>query len=150
MSNVVVISGNVVRDPSVSYTTGENSNAMARFTVAVQRDYKNAEGKYEADFPNVICFGQKAEFVSNYFHKGDRVEVQGQIRTGNYVSKKTGEKVYTTDVYVDSSGRVRKVGGNGSGEGEAPHSTAKNAQPKQAPDPFVNVPDGMDEELPFH
>lgn len=147
--NIVAISGNVVRDPVVSYTTGENSNAIARFTVAVQRDYKNAEGKYEADFPNVICFGQKAEFVSKYFHKGDRVEVKGQYRTGSYVSKKTGEKVYTTDVYVDISGNVKRVGGSNSEE-DAVGSTRKSAQPKQAPDPFVNVPDGMDEELPFH
>ena len=84
MANIVVISGNLARDPMVSYSTGEKSTCTVRFSVGVQRDFKNAEGKYDADFPNVVAFGNTAEFVNKYFHKGDRIEVIGQIRTGSY------------------------------------------------------------------
>ena len=140
MANVVIISGNIARDPMVNYTTGEKPTCTARFSVGVQRDFKNAEGRYDADFPNVVAFGKTAEFVEKYFHKGDRIEVIGQIRTGSYTNK-DGVKVYTTDVWAD---KVKFGGGKNSDAASAP------SQPSHQQPIDVNIPGNIDEELPFN
>lgn len=140
MANVVIISGNIARDPMVNYTTGEKPTCTARFSVGVQRDFKNAEGRYDADFPNVVAFGKTAEFVEKYFHKGDRIEVIGQIRTGSYTNK-DGVKVYTTDVWAD---KVKFGGGKNSDAASAP------SQPSRQQPVDVNIPGNIDEELPFN
>ena len=144
MANIVVISGNLARDPMVSQSTGEKSTCTARFSVGVQRDFKNAEGRYDADFPNVVAFGNTAEFVNKYFHKGDRIEVIGQIRTGSYTNK-DGVKVYTTDVYAD---KVKFGGGKNDGDNTATASVP--SQPRRQQNLDVNVPGNVDEELPFN
>lgn len=140
MANVVIISGNIARDPMVSYTTGEKSTCTTRFSVGVQRDFKNAEGRYDADFPNVVAFGKTAEFVEKYFHKGDRIEVIGQIRTGSYTNK-DGVRVYTTDVWAD---KVKFGGGKNS------DATPTQSQPSHQQQVDVNIPGNIDEELPFN
>ena len=110
MNNVCLI-GRLTKDPEVRYTTGENSNAMCRFTVAVQRDFKNAEGKYDADFISCVAFRKTAELLSKFFNKGSQISIQGNIRTGHYTNK-DGNTVYTTDVYVDKIGFVGSKGDN--------------------------------------
>ena len=114
--NKVIISGNIVRDPEIGYTSGENSNARTRFSIACQRRFKNAEGVYEADFPSVVAWGKTAEFVNKFFHKGDRIEVVGELRTGSYTNK-DGVKVYTTDVWATEVGFG---GSKNSGSSETP------------------------------
>lgn len=139
--NKVELVGRIVRDPEVRYSTGENATAIARFSVAVQRKFKNAEGKYEADFPNCTAFGKTAEFVEKWFHRGDMIGLTGHIQTGSYTNQK-GDKVYTTDVMVDE---VEFVGSKSTdNQGEAP------AQRPSA-DSFMNIPDNIDDEadLPF-
>lgn len=135
--NKVIISGNLTRDPDMHRTTGEKSTVSARFSVACQRRFKNSEGNYDADFPNVVAWGKDAEFVEKYFHKGDRIEVVGEIRTGSYTNR-DGQKVYTTDVYATE---VNFGGGKNNNNGAA--TTQKQD------DDFMNVPQGNEDGLPF-
>ena len=138
MNNVQLI-GRLVRDPEIKYSTGENSNAMCRFSIAVQRTYKNAEGNYDADFPSCIAFRKTAEFVNKYFHKGDMIGIIGHIMTGSYTNK-DGVKVYTTDVVADSVEFVGVKSASQSDGGDTSQSRDSS---------FVNVPEGTDEELPW-
>ena len=133
--NKVELVGRLTRDPEVRYTQGENASAIARFSVAVNRRYKNNEGNYEADFINCVAFGRSGEFIEKYFKKGMAIGISGRIQTGNYTNK-DGVKVYTTDVVVEEAEFVESKNNGGS---SAPSS-----------DGFMNIPDGIDEELPFN
>ena len=133
--NVVTLTGRLVKDPEVRYTNGGMS--VAKFTVAVDRDFKK-EGGQTADFPSVVAFGKTAEFIEKYFSKGKRIEIVGRLQTGSY-EKDDGTKVYTTDVLAErvGFGESKSVGGS-----QEPKS-------KPAGNGFVNVPDNLDGELPF-
>lgn len=100
--NKVVIIGRFTRDPEIKYTTGENATATARFSLAVNRRFKNKEGNYDADFINCVAFGKTAEFIEKYFTKGMAIGITGRIQTGSYTNKE-GQKVYTTDVVVEET-----------------------------------------------
>ena len=100
--NKVIIIGRFTRDPEVKYTTGENATATARFSLAVNRRFKNKEGNYDADFINCVAFGKTAEFIEKYFTKGMAIGITGRIQTGSYTNKE-GQKVYTTDVVVEET-----------------------------------------------
>lgn len=144
--NKVELVGRIVRDPEVRYSTGENATAIARFSVAVQRKFKNAEGNYEADFPSCTAFGKTAEFVEKWFHRGDMIGLTGHIQTGSYTNQK-GDKVYTTDVMVDE---VEFVGSKGTSNQSTGNQGEASAQRPSA-DSFMNIPDNIDDEadLPF-
>ena len=100
--NKVIIIGRFTRDPEIKYTTGENATATARFSLAVNRRFKNKEGNYDADFINCVAFGKTAEFIEKYFTKGMAIGITGRIQTGSYTNKE-GQKVYTTDVVVEET-----------------------------------------------
>lgn len=100
--NKVIIIGRFTRDPEIKYSTGENANATARFSLAVNRRFKNKEGNYDADFINCVAFGKTAEFIEKYFTKGMAIGITGRIQTGSYTNKE-GQKVYTTDVVVEET-----------------------------------------------
>lgn len=100
--NKVIIIGRFTRDPEIKYTTGENATATARFSLAVNRRFKNKEGNYDADFINCVAFGKTAEFIEKYFTKGMAIGITGRIQTGSYTNKE-GQKVYTTDVIVEET-----------------------------------------------
>ena len=100
--NKVVIIGRFTRDPEIKYTTGENATATARFSLAVNRRFKNKEGNYDADFINCVAFGKTAEFIEKYFTKGMAIGITGRIQTGSYTNKE-GQKIYTTDVVVEET-----------------------------------------------
>lgn len=100
--NKVIIIGRFTRDPEIKYTTGENATATARFSLAVNRRFKNKEGNYDADFINCVAFGKTAEFIEKYFTKGMTIGITGRIQTGSYTNKE-GQKVYTTDVVVEET-----------------------------------------------
>ena len=100
--NKVIIIGRFTRDPETKYTTGENATATARFSLAVNRRFKNKEGNYDADFINCVAFGKTAEFIEKYFTKGMAIGITGRIQTGSYTNKE-GQKVYTTDVVVEET-----------------------------------------------
>ena len=100
--NKVIIIGRFTRDPEIKYSTGENATATARFSLAVNRRFKNKEGNYDADFINCVAFGKTAEFIEKYFTKGMAIGITGRIQTGSYTNKES-QKVYTTDVVVEET-----------------------------------------------
>lgn len=139
--NVVNLIGNFTADPDVRNTNGKT---VTRMTLAVNRKFKNAEGRYDADFISCVAFDKNAEFIEKYFRKGMKIGITGRIQTGSYTNR-DGQKVYTTDVIVDSSEFVERQSQQ-SNEPTAPRDTASNATDS---DGFMNIPEGIDEELPF-
>ena len=124
--NKVILMGRLTRDAEIRYAQGDNSLAIARFSLAVDRRYsKNAE-EQSTDFINCVAFGKIAEFFERFGRKGTKFVVEGRIQTGSYTNK-DGQKVYTTDVVAD-----------------------RPAPSQAAGDGFMNIPDGIDEELPFN
>lgn len=119
-SNTVVMIGRLVRDVDIRFSQGENSTAIARFAIAVDRGRKNAEGKYESDFPTCVAFGSTAEFIQKYFHQGNKIAVCGELRTGSYTNKE-GQKVYTTEINVDKVDFVERAS-EANGDGSAPQA----------------------------
>ena len=146
--NKVVLVGRLTRDPEIRYSQGENSMAITRYTVAVDRRFRrnNNDGQ-DADFIPCVAFGKAAEFAGNYFKKGMRVSVSGRIQTGSYTNRE-GQKVYTTDVVIEDqefaeskAASLTNGGGAGSGNG--------GTKPETDDAGFMNIPDGIDDELPF-
>ena len=143
--NKVMLVARLCRDPEVRYTQGENASVIARFSVAANRRFKNAEGNYEPDFINCVAFGKTAEFIEKYFKKGMAIGITGRIQTGNYTNK-YGVKVYTTDVVVEEAEFVESKNGSSA---SATYNTSSNSSTTSG-DGFINVPDGIDEDLPFN
>lgn len=132
--NKVELVGRLTKDPVVNM--GNNGTSIARITVACDRKFKS-EGQPTADFIGCVAFGKAAEFLEKYFKKGMRIGLTGRIQTGNYTNN-DGQKIYTTDVIVEE---VEFVESKGS-------SDQKTAAPNQ--DGFMDIPDGIEEELPFN
>lgn len=99
--NKVILCGRLTKDPDVRYSQGENSMAIARYNLAIDR-YK--EG---ADFPSCVALGKQGEFAEKHLKKGMKILVEGRIQTGSYKNK-DGQTVYTTDVIVDRHEFVEK------------------------------------------
>lgn len=153
--NVVVLMGRLTRDPEVRYSAGENPLAIARYTLAVDRRVRR-DGEQTADFISCVAFGRSAEFAEKYFHQGIRITVSGRIQTGSYTNRE-GVKVYTTEVVVDNQEFAEsKAASDASREAYArTQSAAPQPAPAPAPasipdDGFMNIPEGIDEELPFN
>jgi len=143
--NKCMLVGRLTRDPEVRYSQGENTSTIARFSIAINRRFKNAEGNYEADFINCVAFGKSGEFVEKYFRKGMAIGVTGRIQTGSYTNK-DGVKVYTTDVVVEEAEFVES---KGSGTNSLSANSAAQATVNQAG--LMNIPDGVEDEgLPFN
>lgn len=140
--NKVILMGRLTRDPDVRYTQGEEPMAIARFTLAVDRRGRR-DGEASADFPSCVCFRRTAEFIEKYAHQGTKLVVVGRIQTGSYTNR-DGQKVYTTDVVVEEAEFA-----------ESKAAADRNAQQTPPPSPdtgadgFMNIPDGIEEELPF-
>lgn len=144
--NKVVLMGRLTRDPEVRYSQGESSLAIARYTLAVNRTFRRNGDAQEADFINCVVFGKSGEFAEKYFKQGTKVLVAGRIQTGSYTNK-DGQKVYTTEVVVEEQ-EFAESKGSGS---EGGYQQASRPTPSQAAgDGFMNIPDGIDEELPFN
>ena len=135
--NRVILIGRTTKDAEVRYAQGSNT-AVAKFSLAVDRKFKK-DGEPTADFINCTAFGKTAEVIEKYVHKGTKIAVTGRIQTGSYTNK-DGQRVYTTDVMLE----------------ELEFCESKNNQnnsqpaPKPSPDGFMNIPDGVDDELPFN
>ncbi|MEF9916748.1 MAG: single-stranded DNA-binding protein [Lachnospiraceae bacterium] len=144
--NKVILIGRLTRDPEVRYSQGENSLAIARYTLAVDRRFKR-DGEATADFINCVVFGKSAEFSEKYFRQGLKVVVSGRIQTGSYTNKE-GVKVYTTEVVVEEQefAESKAASESNAGHYQASPSPSPSAD---AGDGFMNIPDGIDEELPF-
>ena len=136
--NKVILTGRLTRDPDVRYTSGDKPMALARYTLAVDRRFKR-DGEATADFIGCVAFGRSAEFAEKYLRQGMRIVVAGRIQTGSYTNK-DGVKVYTTDVVVDDQECA-----------ESKKDTTSNKAPVTTDSVgFMNIPEGIDEELPFN
>lgn len=133
--NKVILMGRLVRDPDVKYKQGQSQIAVARFTLAVDRRYKN-ENEQSADFISCIAFGKIGEFAEKYLNKGIKIVIDGHWKTGSYTNK-DGQKVYTNDCIVEN----------------IDFAESKKAENTQATNEsgFMTLPDDIDEnELPFN
>lgn len=137
--NKVILCGRLTKDPDVR--NANTGTKVARFTLAVDRRRgKDADpNQPSADFISCIAFGKRADIFENYCHKGTKVIVEGNIQTGKYTNK-DGQTVYTTDIIVDNMEFAE------SAKSSSDSGSASNSAPD---DSFMNIPDGVDEELPF-
>ena len=136
--NKVIEIGRLVRDPEIRYSQGANTTCIARYTLAVDRKFKQ-EGQPNADFINCIAFGKLGEFAEKYLHKGVKIAVTGRIQTGSYKNK-DGNTVYTTDVVVEEQEFCES-------------KSQSNSQPQPTPsndNSWMNIPDGVEDSLPFN
>ena len=145
--NKVILMGRLTRDPEVRYSAGENALAIARYTLAVDRRFRR-DGEASADFIQCVSFGRTAEFAEKYFRQGLKIAVTGRIQTGSYTNR-DGVKVYTTEVVVEEQEFAESK--NASSANTQSYQTAPAPAPSaDAGDGFMNIPDGIDEELPFN
>lgn len=135
--NKVILLGRLTRDPEVRYAQGNEPMAVARYSLAVDRQGKKDENKQNADFISCVAFGKRGEFAEKYLHKGTKIAVCGRLQTGSYTAQ-DGTKRYTTDVVVDEHSFCESKG------------TTSEAQATDE-DGFMNVPDGVEDDgLPFN
>lgn len=145
--NKVILMGRLTRDPEVRYTNGAEPLAIARYTLAVDRRIRK-EGEQTSDFIGCVAFGKAAEFAEKYFHKGMRILITGKIQTGSYTNKE-GKKVYTTDVVIEDQEFAESKGNGESNREERDRAAMEAAGYGDAGDGFMNIPEGIEEELPF-
>lgn len=145
--NKVILMGRITRDAEIRYTQGEKSTAIARFSLAVDRRFKKDNDEQNTDFISCIAFGKIAEFLEKFGRKGTKFVVEGRIQTGSY-NNKDGQKVYTTDVVVENIEFAESK--NSSGSGGSTNQPAPAPSSSSSGDGFMNIPDGIDEELPFN
>ena len=152
--NKVILMGRLTRDPEIRYSQGEQSTAVARYTIAVDRRFRRDGDQQTADFINCVAFGRQGEFAEKYFRKGIKIAITGRIQTGSYTNRE-GQKVYTTDVVVEEQefAESKNAGGNNGGYSAPQHNNpapSANTSDLGSADGFMNIPDGIDEELPFN
>lgn len=138
MNLVIITNARFTKEPDVRYTTGENTMAVARFTLAVDKNYKKSKDE-PANFINCVCFGKIAEVVEKHCTKGTKVNVTGEWTTGNYKNK-DGNTVYTNDCNVS---KLEFAGSKSSQQ-----NTQERPQPSNGE--WMNIPDGVDDGLPFN
>ena len=155
--NKVILMGRLTRDPVIRYSQGEQATAVARYTLAVDRRFRRANDSQTADFIPCVAFGRSAEFAEKYLRKGMKIAVTGRIQTGSYTNRE-GNKVYTTDVIVEDQEFAESKAASEQYAASAPQQSFGGGAPvPEAPSPadavgdgFMNIPDGIDEELPFN
>lgn len=140
--NKAILMGRLCADPDVRYTTGDKTVCVARYRLAVNRMYSK-EGEQQADFISCVAFGKNGEFAEKHLHKGIKIIIAGRIQTGSYTNK-DGQRVYTTDVVVENHEFCESCS-----QGNAPVNTQPKPEPAPSMDGFIDIPDGIDEELPF-
>lgn len=146
--NKVILMGRLTRDPEIRYTNNENNTCIANYTLAVDRRFKRQGDEQTADFIRCVAMGKNGEFAEKYLHQGIKIVVEGRIQTGSYTNK-DGNKVYTTDVVVESHEFAESKAASGQ-NGNQSSSAPTRPEPASADsNGFMNIPDSIDEELPF-
>lgn len=151
--NKVILMGRLTRDPDIRASQGDNATTVARYTLAVDRRFRR-DGDQSADFISCVAFGRSAEFAERYFHQGIKIIVTGRIQTGSYTNR-DGVKVYTTDVVVEDQEFAESKNADSSSSSsyqsyDRPSVPASRNDNTDDDDGFMTIPDGLDEELPFH
>lgn len=147
--NKVILMGRLTRDPEVRYSSGENALAIARYTLAVDRKF-HKDNEASADFIGCVAFGKGGEFAEKYLRQGTKIVVTGRIQTGSYTNRE-GQKVYTTEIVVEDQEFAES-------KAASQNNSQTSAGSRQQPPPpmptdkdgFMQIPDGIDEELPFN
>lgn len=139
--NKVILMGRLTKDPETRYTHGDNPMAISRYNLAVDRRFKR-EGDQNADFIPCIVFGKGGEFAEKYLRKGTKVAITGRIQTGSYTNR-DGQKVYTTEIVVEEQEFAESKAAQGGQQNTQP------AKEEEGMDGFMNIPEGIDEALPF-
>lgn len=144
--NKVLLMGRLTRDPEIRYAAGDDKMCIARYTLAVDRRFKQDE-RQNADFIGCVAFGRAAEFAEKYFRQGTKIAIVGRIQTGSYTNRE-GHKVYTTEVVIEDQEFAES---KAAAAGNTGNATGQQAAPPPVTDEngFMNIPDGIDEELPF-
>ena len=142
--NKAILIGRLTRDPEIRYTQGNDPMCVARYTLAVDRRVKK-DGQDNADFIPCVAFGKAAEFVEKYVKKGTKLAVVGRIQTGSYTNK-NGQKVYTTDVMIEEQEFAESKNASSGGQ---QNTQQNNQKTDDGLDCFMNIPDGIEEEMPF-
>ena len=144
--NKAILCGRLTKDPDVRYSQGAEPQAIARYTLAVDRRGRGTkEGEQTADFISCVAFGKAGEFAEKYLKKGIKMIVTGRIQTGSYTNKE-GVKVYTTDIVVEDQEFAESKNSSQNNTGNAQSAPANASED----DGFMDIPDGIDEELPFN
>ena len=146
--NKVILMGRLTRDAEIRYSQGESSTAIARVSLAVDRRFRRDNDEQTADFINCVAFNKTAEFLERFGRKGTKFVLEGRIQTGSYTNK-DGQRVYTTDVVVENIEFAESKNSNG-GDGYSGAGASAPSPSGAAGDGFMNIPDGIDEELPFN
>ena len=140
--NKVILMGRLTRDPDVRYSAGENSTAVARYTLAVDRRF-HRDGDATADFIGCVAFGRQAEFAEKYLRQGTKIAITGRIQTGSYTNRE-GQKVYTTDVVVEEQEFAESKAASDANRSSMGGSYQTPSAPNPmgaAGDGFMNIPD---------
>lgn len=145
--NKVILMGRLTRDPEVRYSQGASQTAVGRFSIAVDRRFKR-EGQPEADFFNCTTFGKQSEFVEKYLHQGTKVVISGRIQNDNYTNK-NGEKVYSVQIMVEEIEFAESKNASQAYAASAPGAQAAPEPSAASGDGFINIEDGIEDELPF-
>ena len=145
--NKVILMGRLTRDPEVRYSQNATSTAIGRFSLAVDRRFKR-EGQPDTDFFNCTAFGRTAEFVEKYLKKGTKVVVSGSVQNDNYTNK-DGQQVYSVQIMVDEVEFAESKNASGGFDGGFNQGSRPAPAPASAGDGFMNIPSGIDDELPF-
>ena len=147
--NKVILMGRLTRDPEVRYSSGENALAIARYTLAVDRRF-HKDNEASADFIGCVAFGKGGEFAEKFLRQGTKIVVTGRIQTGSYTNRE-GHKVYTTEVVVEDQEFAESKAAS---QNNSQTSAGSRQQPPPSmptdKDGFMQIPDGIDEELPFN
>ena len=152
--------GRLTRDPEIRYSSGENASAVAHYRLAVDRRFKR-DGQPDADFFDCVSFGRQAEFAEKYLHQGTKLVIQGRLQNDNYTDRE-GRMVYRTQIVVENqefaeskaasqqSASSYRPPADPQGQGYSRNeASAKQQNIDTSADGFMNIPDGIDEELPF-
>ncbi|SNU06934.1 single-strand binding protein [Lachnospiraceae bacterium] len=150
--NKVILMGRLTRDPEVRYSNSQNGDqmAIARYTLAVDRRFARKNGgdnQQTADFITCVAFGRQGEFAEKYLKQGTKIAVTGRIQTGSYTNKE-GQKVYTTEVVVEEQEFAESKGAASESQGGYAPQAAPSPADASA-DAFMNIPEGIENDLPF-
>ena len=146
--NKVILMGRLTRDPDVRYSAGENSTAVARYTLAVDRRFRRDGDSATADFIGCVAFGRQAEFAEKYLRQGTKIAITGRIQTGSYTNRE-GQKVYTTDVVVEEQEFAESKNASGN-NGGGYQQEDRPAPGNDSADGFMDIPTGLTgNDLPF-
>lgn len=149
--NKVILMGRLTRDPDIRYSQNDSSMAIARYTIAVDRRTSRNNGgddQNTADFISCVAFGRNAEFAEKYLKKGTKIALEGRIQTGSYTNK-DGQRIYTTDVVVENTEFAESKNASGAGGASYSAPSSSDGQGAAPSGDFMNIPEGIEEELPF-